>query len=318
VVLGGVLVFMAVKAAGIYGIARLFGADNREAVHRAATFAQGGEFAFVLYGAALGAGVFDATTSATMTAIVILSMALTPLVVMTTDRLMPRPEVSLDGVDQADGLRGRVLVIGFGRFAQVVSQPLLAHRIDVSLIETDVEMIQAAATFGFKVYYGDGTRLDVLRASGADEAEAILVCVDKPEVADRIVELCKAEFPLAKLYVRAFDRGHVLRLVEAGVDYQVRETFESAMALGEAVLVGLGVPEEEAAETMSDVRRRDAARLDMQITGGIKAGNRLIRGNMATPEPAPLTTPGRGGRALNEEAAAALGRKADPGELERI
>jgi glutathione-regulated potassium-efflux system protein KefB len=317
IVLSGVLAFMAVKAVGIWGVARLFGADNREAVHRAATFAQGGEFAFVLYGAALAAGVFDAATSATMTAIVILSMALTPLLVIATDRLMPRERVSLDGVEQADGLRGRVLVIGFGRFAQVVSQPLLAHRIDVSLIETDVEMIQAAATFGFKVYYGDGTRLDVLRASGAEEAEAILVCVDKPEAADRIVELCKAEFPLAKLYVRAFDRGHVLRLVEAGVDYQIRETFESALVFGEAVLVGLGVPEETAAETMADVRRRDAARLDMQITGGIEAGKKLIRGNMATPEPAPLTTPGRGGRALNDEAAAALGRGANPGELER-
>jgi glutathione-regulated potassium-efflux system protein KefB len=316
-VLGGVLAFMVVKAAGIYGVARLFGADNREAAHRAATFAQGGEFAFVLYGAALAAGVFDATASATMTAIVVLSMALTPLVVIVTDQLMPRPAVSLDGVEQAEGLMGRVLVIGFGRFAQVVSQPLLARRTDVSLIETDVEMIQVAATFGFKVYYGDGTRLDVLRASGAETAETILVCVDKPEVADRIVELCKAEFPLAKLYVRAFDRGHAVRLVVAGVDYQIRETFESAMAFGEAVLVGLGVPEEEAAETMADVRRRDAARLDMQITGGIDAGKTLIRGNMATPEPAPLTTPGRGGRALNEEAAVVIERGANPGELER-
>jgi glutathione-regulated potassium-efflux system protein KefB len=317
-VVGGVLAFMVVKAAGIYGVARLFRADNRAAIHRAATFAQGGEFAFVLYGAALAAGVFDAATSATMTAIVILSMALTPLVVMATDRLMPRPAVSMDGIERADGLAGRVLVIGFGRFAQVVSQPLLAHRIDVSLIENDVEMIQAAATFGFKVYYGDGTRLDVLRASGAETAEAILVCVDKPEVADRIVELCKAEFPLAKLYVRAFDRGHVLRLVEAGVDYQIRETFESAMRFGEAVLVGLGVPEEAASETMADVRRRDASRLDMQITGGIHAGRKLMRGNMVTPEPAPLTTPGRDGRALNAEAAAAIERGARPGELERV
>jgi glutathione-regulated potassium-efflux system protein KefB len=101
-------------------------------------------------------------------------------------------------------------------------------------------------------------------------------------------------FCLAKLYLRAFDRGHVLRLIEAGVDYQIRETFESAMAFGEAVLVGLGVEEETAAETIADVRRRDAARLDMQVTGGIEAGKTLIRGNTATPEPAPLTTPGRG------------------------
>ncbi len=109
----------------------------------------------------------------------------------------------------------------------------------------------------------------------------------------------------------------MLRLIEAGVDYQIRETFESAMAFGKAVLVGLGVEEETAAETIADVRRRDAARLDMQVTGGIEAGKTLIRGNTATPEPAPLTTPGRGGRALNEEAAAALGRGPNEGELER-
>jgi glutathione-regulated potassium-efflux system protein KefB len=188
------LAFMVVKAAGIYGVARLFGADNREAVHRAATFAQAASSPSSSTARHSPPGCSMPPASATMTAIVILSMALTPLVVMATDRLMPREAILLDGVDQADGLHGRVLVIGFGRFAQVVSQPLLAHRIDVSLIETDVEMIQAAAAFGFKVYYGDGTRLDVLRASGAGEADAILVCVDKPDVADRIVDLCKAEF----------------------------------------------------------------------------------------------------------------------------
>src|SRR5690606_37754048 len=151
-----------------------------------------------------------------------LSMALTPLVLLVLRLAAKEDEPSLEGIDEADGLRGRVLFIGFGRFAQVVSQSLLAHDVELSLIETDVEMIQAAGEFGFKVYYGDGTRLDVLRASGGERAEAILVCVDRPAVADRIVELCKAEFPLAKLYVRAFDRGHVLRLVKAGVDYQIR------------------------------------------------------------------------------------------------
>src|SRR5690606_33381063 len=167
----------------------------------------------------------------------------------------------------ADGLRGRVLFIGFGRFSQVVAQSLLARDVDLSLIETDVEMIQAAGTFGFKVYYGDGTRLDVLRASGADRAEAILICVDKPEVADRIVELCKAEFPLARLYVRAYDRGHVLRLIEAGVDYQIRETFESALTFGREVLLGLGFDDGEADDAIADVRRRDAERLELQVAG---------------------------------------------------
>lgn len=266
-------------------------------------FAQGGEFAFVLYAGALAAGVMDAETASGMTAVVILSMALTPLVVIVGQRFLPKEKESMDGIEEAVDLHGRVLFIGFGRFAQVVSQPLLAKGIDVSIIEIDVEMIRAAGQFGFKVYYGDGTRLDVLHASGAHTAEAILVCVDKQEAADRIVELCKGEFPHAKLFVRAFDRGHALRLINAGVDYQLRETLESALVFGRHVLVDLGVEEEEADELIQDVRRRDEQRLEMQIAGGLRAGMTLMRGNIATTQPAPLVVPRKEGAALNPEAA---------------
>lgn len=310
----GVLAFMAVKSTAVYAVARAFGADGRESLRRASWFAQGGEFAFVLYATALSAGVFDARLAASFTAIVILSMALTPLLGLVLARLLPPPEESLDGIDEAANLEGRVLFIGFGRFAQVVSQPLLAKGIDVSIIETDVEMIRAAGDFGFKVYYGDGARLDVLRSSGAASAEAILVCVDKPDVADRIVELVKAEFPHAKLFVRAFDRGHVLRLIEAGVDYQIRETFESALVFSRSVLTKLGWDEAEADEAVEDVRARDAQRLELQVTGGLKAGLSLMRGNMATTQPAPLTAPRRESKALNDEAAEAIRREGKAGE----
>ena len=307
VVVAGLLAFMIVKALVIYVVARLFKARHHEAIERAALFAQGGEFAFVLYGAAAAGGVIDGQASAALTAIVILSMALTPLTTLAMKRWLPKeaglsPE-DAEGVDSAEGLRGQVLIIGFGRFAQVVSQPLLARDVDVSIIENDVEMIQAAGNFGFKVYYGDGTRLDTLRASGAGKAEAVLVCVDKPDAADRIVQLVKSEFPGVKLFVRAFDRGHSLRLIAAGVDYHIRETFESALKFGEAVLVDLGVSEDEAAETIADVRRRDASRLDLQVTGGLTAGRSMMRGNVATPEPEPYIKPSREGRILNEDEA---------------
>ena len=292
-ILGGVVAFMVVKALGIYAVARLFRADNREAIARAALFAQGGEFAFVLYAAAIAVGVLDTATGSAMTAIVILSMALTPLVSMLVRRVTPEREVSMEGVEAADGLTGRVLLIGFGRFAQVVSQALLARNVEVSLIENDVDMIRSAGDFGFKVYYGDGARLDVLHASGAATAEAIVVCVDKPETADRIVQLVKAEFPHAKLFVRAYDRGHVLRLVAAGVDYQIREMFESAMKLSHRLLLDLGVDPGVAEETIADVRRRDDERLDLQIAGGLTAGRWLMRGNMPTPRPEPLSRPRR-------------------------
>ncbi|WP_295556844.1 monovalent cation:proton antiporter-2 (CPA2) family protein [uncultured Hyphomicrobium sp.] len=291
IVLAGVLAFMITKAIGIFAIALLFGASWRESLLRAALFAQGGEFAFVLYSAALGAGVFDSRAAAIMSAIVILSMALTPLFLLLFERYIPPEKVSFDGVEKANGLENRVLIIGFGRFGQLVSQPLLARGVDVSLIEIDVDMIRAAGNFGFKVYYGDGTRLDVLHASGAAEAEAILVCVDKPESADKIVQLVKSEFPVAKLFVRSFDRGHTLRLIEARVDYQIRETFESALAFGQAVLVGLGFSPAEAEDTARDVRKRDEERLALQLVGGFTAGRSLLRGNMTTPEPTPLTPP---------------------------
>jgi len=305
-VAAGVAAFMAVKALGIYGVARAFGADRSESLHRAALFAQGGEFAFVLYAAALAAGVFDARAAAVMAAIVILSMALTPVVVLLLDRLLPPPAPSLDGIEEPPCLSGRVLIIGFGRFGQIVSQPLLARGVDVSIIDTDVDMIRAAGKFGFKVYYGDGARLDVLRTSGAGRADAILVCVDRPAAADRIVELARQEFPLVKLFVRSFDRGHSLRLIGAGVEYQVRETLESAFLFGGAVLEGLGFATDEVAETIEDVRRRDQERLELQVVGGITAGRTLLRGNVATPEPAPLTRPQHEAVALNPEAAAVI------------
>jgi len=305
-VMAGVLAFMAAKALVIYAVARAFRAGHREALERAALFAQGGEFAFVLYAGALAAGVFDARAAAAMSAVVILSMALTPLVVLLLDRLRTEPAPSLDGIEEPPCLAGRVLIIGFGRFGQVVSQPLLARGVDVSIIDSDVDMIRAAGNFGFKVYYGDGSRLDVLRASGAGRADAVLVCVDRPAAADRIVELARHEFPHAKLFVRAFDRGHALRLVEAGVEYQVRETFESALLFGERVLAGLGFEAEEVAGTLADVRQRDQERFELQLAGGITAGRALMRGNLPTPEPAPLTRPQHGPRALNAEAAGVI------------
>jgi len=309
IILVGVLAFMITKSIGIFLIALLFRESWREAVLRSVLFAQGGEFAFVLYAAALSHGVFDERVAAIMTAIVILSMALTPLFMLLFERYIPKETVSFDGVEKAADLKNRVLIIGFGRFGQLVSQPLLARGVDVSLIEIDVDMIRAAGNFGFKVYYGDGTRLDVLRASGAGAAEAILVCVDKPESADKIVQLVKSEFPVAKLFVRSFDRGHTLRLIEARVDYQMRETFESALVFGKAVLVGLGFSTAEADDTARDVRKRDDERLALQIVGGFTAGRQLLRGNMTTPEPAPLTLPKSKGTALSPSTAEVMEEK---------
>ena len=301
-VLAAVIAFMSFKGVGIYAVARLFRSDHAEALRRALLMAQGGEFAFVLYAAAGSVGILDARTAAILNAAVILSMALTPLAPAVSRRLLPdRP--NFDGIEPAVGLTSRTLVIGFGRFGQVVCQALLARGLDVAIIDSDTDMIRAAARFGFKIYYGDGTRLDVLRAAGAGTAEAVLVCIEKEESADRIVELAKAEFPLAKLLVRSFDRGHSLRLVGAGVDYQIRETFESAMRFGEAALVALGVAEEDAAETLAGVRKRDEERFAIQLAEGLYAGRDLMLKPEREPTPTPLSPPKHAARPLSEETA---------------
>lgn len=300
IILGLVVAFMAIKAATIYAAARIFGSRHSDAARIALLLAQGGEFAFVLFAAAAGTGVLDPATTAVLTAAVIVSMALTPLTPLAINRLLRPERESFEGIDMADGLSGTALLIGFGRFGQVVSQPLLARGFDVATIDNDTEMIRAAARFGFKVYYGDGTRLDVLRAAGAGTAKIIAVCVDEREVASRIVELVKAEFPLARLLVRSYDRGHTLDLIEAGVDYEIRETLESAIAFGAAALRELGVADDEVEDLIADVRARDTERLEIQQVEGIYAGRRILK---TRPTPTPLTPPKRDSRPLSEETA---------------
>lgn len=262
-----VLAFMVVKALAIYVIARLLRSGHGEALERAVLMGQGGEFAFVLYTTAVSAGLIDGPTNAIFTATVIISMVLTPFAMIGLRYLMPKKVESMDGVEAAEGLTNRVLIIGFGRFGQIASQPLLAMRHSVSIIDNDTDMIRAAAQIGFKVYYGDGTRLDILHAAGAGTADLILVCTDRKEQTTRIVELLRDEFPLARVMARAFDRSHGIELIRAGVEYQLRETFESAVVFGGEAITMLGATEEEAAEVVEGVRERDRQRFELQLGG---------------------------------------------------
>lgn len=287
-IVGGVLALMLVKAACIYVVARLLKSCHTEALDRAVLMAQGGEFAFVLFSAAVNARLIQAEVGANLTAIVVLSMVLTPVAIIALRKLSPKTALSLEGVDEPNGLSGSVLLIGFGRFGQVVSQSLLARGVEVAIIDTDVEMIESARTFGFKVYYGDGTRLDVLHASGAATAQLIAICIDDRAAATGTAQLIRHEFPQARVLARSFDREHALELVHAGVDLQIRETFESAMRFGEAALIELGVPADDAAEVVADIRRRDAERFELELVDGVRAGVSLLYGNM---QQTPLIAP---------------------------
>ncbi len=274
-----VVAYMLLKMFGIYAVARLFRASNREAVERAVLMAQGGEFAFVLYAAATAVNIIDAEANAILTATIIVSMALTPIMIILHDRLMPKPAPSMEDVETADNLSASVLLIGFGRFGQIVSQPLLGNSCSISIIETNTDAIRNAKDFGFKVYFGDGSRLDILHAAGAHHARLIVISVDDREASLKIAELVKAEFPLVPVLARSLDREHAIELINAGVEYQIRETFESALALGEKALEMLDVDEEERERVMEDVRRRDSDRLTIELTEGIYAGRDLIHGN---------------------------------------
>ena len=274
-----VLAFIILKSLVIYGVARANKARHAEAVERAVLMAQGGEFAFVLYSATLAVGLLNAENAAILNAIIIVSMALTPVMVILHDRLKPAAAVSLEGLEAPDGLSGQVLIIGFGRFGQIACQPLLARKCVINIIDDDPEMIRAAETFGFKVWFGDGTRLDILKAAGAETARAVVIATDKQEVTTRIVKLVKHEFPNAVVLARAFDRRHVLELIKEGVDYQMREVFHSALVLGGQALEVLGVDTDEIEEIAEGIRRRDAERLALQMTGDIYSGRSLIIGN---------------------------------------
>lgn len=298
----GVLAMMATKAFCIYIVARFSGSSNADAIDRAALMAQGGEFAFVLFAAAFHASIIDAETNANLTAIVILSMVLTPLVSIVVHKIAPKTQMSLEGVESAhEGLHGSVLIIGFGRFGQVFSQLMLTKNVDVTIIDSDADMIRSASTFGFKIYYGDGTRLDVLRASGAATAQAIAICVDKKDDTLKITELIKSAFPQAKILARAYDRTHARELLTAGADFQIRETFESAIKFGIATLQEIGFSEDEAKAVALEIRQRDMKRFQLELSAGAtEAGRMLMLGNIT--KPAPLVEPQHDFKPINAEA----------------
>ncbi|RXT19743.1 potassium transporter [Rhizobium leguminosarum] len=275
------------KGVVVYAVARLFGSSGHQASHRTSMFLQGGEFAFVLYAAATTGGVIGVRENALFTTVVIFSMALTPLLMIAAERLL-RGEPSMDGVDVARDLDGRVLIVGFGRFGQIASQLLLSRGVGLSVIDMNPDRIREAARFGFKVFFGDGTRLDTLHHAGAGTAEALMICVDDPKAAIQIVELAQHEFPQARILVRSYDRGHAVELIRAGVDYQIRETVESAYLMGAEGLRALGYAEMDVEEAGEDVRRRDNERLSEQVQGDAMSGRDHLH---IRPVPEPLIGP---------------------------
>jgi monovalent cation:proton antiporter-2 (CPA2) family protein len=290
-----------VKAVIVFLLFRGFRSPWRDAARAGALLAPAGEFAFVLLPLGVGFAALTPRAGQFLTALAALTMFIGPLAAKALDQALnritePPPEPDLEALE---GSQGRVIVIGFGRFGQVVNQVLLAQSFDVTVIDNNVDRIRSAAGFGFQVYYGDGTRLDVLRAAGAGRTDLVCICIDDREAALEIVEILHEEFPQARSYVRAYDRIHAIDLMNLDVDYQIRETFESALAFGQATIEELGVDAATAKAVVDDVRRRDIARLMMQKVEGLMGGVDMLHGTRL--EPQPLTDPRKRAHGLSEE-----------------
>jgi CPA2 family monovalent cation:H+ antiporter-2 len=284
VILIAVPVLMIIKALVIYGACRAFGSTHNNSVQIAGLLPQGGEFGFVIFSAAAAAGVFAQATASLLVAIVTISMALTPLAAFVANRLMREAADEQMDEDFA-GAGSDVLMVGFSRFGQIASQILLAGGSDVTIIDQSADRIRSASKFGFKIYFGDGTRKEVLVAAGIERAKIVAVCTHKQEITDRIVDLIQADFPTARIFARAYDRTHTLSLRARGVDYEARETFESGMLFGRKTLEALGTSEDQAAAISEDVRHRDEERLAIQAVEGLLAGREKLHTRPVTPEP---------------------------------
>jgi CPA2 family monovalent cation:H+ antiporter-2 len=279
-----VLVFMIAKAAIVYTLCRLWGSSHNDAVQIAFLLPQGGEFGFVLFTTATAAGLFSSATASLLIASVTLSMALTPLGAALSKRLM-RSETREQLEEDFEGAGADVLMVGFSRFGQIAAQILLAGGSSVTVIDDNPDRIRQAANFGFRIYFGDGTRRDVLIASGIERAKIVAVCTHKRETTDRIVELIRSEFPSARLFVRSYDRIHSLALRDRAVEFELRETLESGLVFGRRTLQALGMSENSASDIVEDIRGRDEERLQIQAVQGLGAGRGLLFNSPVRPEP---------------------------------
>lgn len=296
-ILIAVPVLMAVKVATTYLGCRLFGAGRNDAVLTAFLLPQGGEFAFVLFTTAAAASIFSGEAAPLLIAIVTCSMALMPLVTrLSTFLTSPEPEDKME--EDFDGAGAGVLMIGFSRFGQIASQILLTGGSEVTVIENSAERVRSASKFGFRIYFGDGTRKDVLEAAGIRKAKLVAVCTNRRETTDRIVGLIQSEFPEARLFVRSYDRIHTLELRAKGVDYELRETLESGLVFGRKTLEALGTDEETAQAILEDVRRRDEERLELQALGDWEGSLNRWHTKPVTPEP--LVKPAREAKRLDK------------------
>ena len=267
-VLSMAIVLVAVKILIVWGLALLFGMRGKAALGLGLLLSQGGEFGFVLFDQAREALLIAPQAASMFSAVVTISMATTPFLMLFARRLeYSRPTgEKYEAPEIAEG--GAAIIVGFGRFGQTVAQMLMGHGFAVTMIDRKPAQIQLSGQFDMKVHYGDGTRVELLRSAGAEEARLIAFCIDDPALDIKVLEHVKEAFPHAAIVVRAFDRRQMILLHDVKLDGVIREMFESAIAMGRLSMQLLGVKPEEIAEVEHQYRKNDRARFEVQIKEG--------------------------------------------------
>lgn len=237
-ILGLVLGFLTIKITLLYGLARCFRLPRDQQLFFAFLLSQGGEFAFVVFGAAATAKVLTPEVSSILVVVVALSMVVTPILLLLHDRLLlPRLQnTKRRPADHIDPHDNPVIIAGFGRFGQIIGRLLHANGIGMTVLDHDPDQIETLRKFGLKVFYGDASRIDLLRTAGAEKATLLVIAIDDVDTSLKMVEEVQRAFPHLKIAARARNVTHLYDLMDRGVTILERETFESALQMGKKVL----------------------------------------------------------------------------------
>lgn len=258
-----VLVLVCVKAAVLFLVSILFRLRRTSRLQLSVVLSQGGEFAFVLFSAAAASRVIDSQQLALLLVSVSLSMMTTPLLMKLLDRWLAKAlntQTVSEEQPHVEDDEPQVIIVGFGRFGQIVGRLLSANKVRITVLERDPNQVSFLRRYGYKVYYGDATQLELLRAAGAAQADSIVIAADDHEANMQIVHLCQEHFPQLQILARARGRVEAHALLSAGVTLFSRETFSSALELGKKALVTTGMHPHRAYRAQQYFKR-----LDMQM-----------------------------------------------------
>jgi glutathione-regulated potassium-efflux system ancillary protein KefC/glutathione-regulated potassium-efflux system protein KefB len=266
-VIAAVLALLTAKIGISFAIAKWWGLSGAAARSFALALSQAGEFGFVLFSLATANGILSRDTADLLVVVVTLSMAFTPLLMVLESRVL-EPRLSPAKAREFDTIEddgSRVIIAGFGRFGQVVARVLRMRHIKFTALESSPAQVDFVRKFGNEIYYGDASRLELLQAAGAQRAEVIVLAIDDIDASVRTAELIKRHYPHLKIFARARNRQHALRLMEIGVRYLIRETFLSSLEMSQHVLRTLGLSSAEAADSIAKFRKHDELTLESQL-----------------------------------------------------